>query len=224
MLCVPLLFLCATAVAEVRTFVPATFGKYESKFVKSIRFPKGEEPVDLRLLCDATLHNDGRGRGVFCEGRETHPDFHKAITKHKARYLRVVVPRTDGRKQTVRFQFNVHFVRDASGEQIKVQPNHRHNVDAFGEAYSSPQRYEGPYRATTKCDLLFDVKIRGVVPANGQGAKEVSVVEAEANPSCTEAIAEYFARSDYIPGFADGRPVEMVLIERFWREAPGAKR
>ena len=58
--------------ADTTTFVPATFGKYESKFVRSIRFPKGDTPVDIRLLCDATLHNDGRGRGLFCEGRDDH--------------------------------------------------------------------------------------------------------------------------------------------------------
>ena len=73
--------------ADTTTFVPATFGKYESKFVRSIRFPKGDTPVDIRLLCDATLHNDGRGRGLFCEGRDDHPEFHKAVTRHKARAL-----------------------------------------------------------------------------------------------------------------------------------------
>ena len=203
--------------ADTTTFVPATFGKYESKFVRSIRFPKGDTPVDIRLLCDATLHNDGRGRGLFCEGRDDHPEFHKAVTRHKARYLRVVIPRTDGRKQTVRFQFNVHFVRDADGERITLAPNHRHSMARYGDTYSSPQRYEGPYRATTHCDLVFDVRVRGVVPADGGGARDVEIVESEANPSCVEAILGYFARSDYIPGFADGKPVEMVLIERFWR-------
>ena len=107
--------------------------------------------------------------------------------------------------------------RDADGEHITLQPNHRHNVSRYGEAYSSPQRYEGPYRATTKCDLIFDVRVRGIVPANGKGARDVTLVDVDANRSCAEAIREYFARSDYIPGFADGEPVEMVLVERFWR-------
>lgn len=206
--------------AETRPeFVPATFGKYEARFVRSIRFPKEPGPVDVRLLCDATLYNDGRGRGLFCEGKQAHPIFHEAATRNDARYLRLVIPRKDGRKKTARFQFNIHFVRDAAGERISVQPNHRHNLDRYGEAYSSPQRYEGAYRASTKCDRLFDVRIRGVVPVDGRGAQDVTVVAAEANESCVAAIRKYFARSSYIPGFADGEPAEMVLIERFWRAA-----
>ena len=200
-------------------FVPAIFGKYEARFLRSISFPPGDASVDVRILCDATLYNAGRGRGVFCNGRETHPEFHRAVTRHKARYLRLMVPRKDGRKKTARFQFNVHFVRDAQGEGITVQPNHRHNVARYGEAYSSPQRHEGAYRASTKCDRFFDVRVRGVVPADGNGASDVSVVAADANEACIAAISEYFARSEYIPGFADGEPVEMILVERFWRTA-----
>ena len=212
-------FSTAASAADRSEFVPATFGKYERKFVRSIAFPQGTLPVDVRLMCDATLYNDGRGRGLFCEGREDHPAFHEASTRHDARYLRVVIPRKNGRKKTVRFQFNIHFVRDAAGERIEIQPNHRHNLAQFGETYSSPQRYEGAYRASTKCDRLFDVRIRGVVPVSGHGARDVTVIQAQANEGCIKAIRQYFERSDYIPGFAGGEPVQMVLIERFWLAA-----
>jgi hypothetical protein len=206
-----------TAIAA--QYQPADFGKYQARFVESIRFPQGSGPVDIMLKCRAVIPRRGTLQGSHCDDHELYPQYHDAVVQ-KRRHLkfRVEPGRVSNAATVVYFQYMVRFQRDDDGERITVSPNHG-NVE-ITTGFTTPQRYKSGIREFgRRCDRFYDGWVSGLILADGT-ARDVRAESGDLTPECLDDIVAWFETSKYIPALIDGEPVEMRLSERFWRQ-PG---
>ena len=206
-------------------FEPANFGKYEARFVGSIKFPEGSEDVDLALRCASPVSERGQVGRISCAfTRQPKVDqaFINAITTKRSHLrIRIEPARAKRLRKTVRFQYTVRFERDAEGSRISVFPNHGHAMAEHGLNYTSPQRYENARGKLWRwCKQVFEGRISGFITREGL-AEDVKI-EADGSPSprCIESIATDFEKSKYIPAFVDGSPIETRLVQSYWDDTP----
>jgi hypothetical protein len=218
-----LMFVSNAALAS--EFQPANFGKYEARFVGSIKFHKGSEEVDVAIRCAARVTESGelgRSSCAYAGLPAVDQPFIDAITVKRSHLrIRIEPARAKRLKRQVWFQYTVRFERDAQGSRISVFPNHGHAAAQLGAHYTSPQRYENARGKLWRwCKQVFEGQVSGLINRDGS-ASDVKIQE-EGNPSprCIESIVTDFEKSKYIPAFVAGSAVEIRLVHRYWDDTP----
>jgi len=109
------------------------------------------------------------------------------------------------------------FVRSGEERDIRILPNHLHNVDELGIDYVAPQRVLGDPSFSEPCSDIKSVLVAAEIGEDGRPS-DVTIVDSldEGIEDCLEAFVELMTNSRYIPARRDGVPVRAKYLEIFF--------
>ena len=172
---------------------------------------------DLSIVFNCTSIGTAKGRirDAKCSATDDPNQKFAIVVSRRTRSARITPAIVDGRNEQVDFQFNVVFKRTGETETIDVYTNNRKNLDRFGPAYVSAQRYS-PYELPDVCKerrasyLILEIAVvtkEGRVKESDLHVDSIGIAKA-----CETSLREITRSSRFVPAFHDGLPVESVWV------------
>lgn len=200
---------------------PAWFSGGPSALEGANEFPRVDEDIQFRMLCDMDVGEDGNIIDRLCHVGERRGarTFQSAIYQ-ALRQVEVIPASSEGRPQRVWMQFSVVFARDRAHQRIRVNLNHGHDASRYGLDYISPQRLQRHDDIVfMRCTSPTFVWVRTIVDESGVPAESIDVI-GRGTKRCKRYMKIRFAQERFIPAIHNGEFVKSIYAEPFFNVEP----
>jgi len=231
-----LVMLFTTSLARAQELTPALFVSGEFSLRNTLTVPLERPPggYDVSLTCQTIVEIDGTATNPHCLGDERYHDFKWEVIRTISS-TRMVPATVDGEPVRVLMNFMAGF-RCLQACGTLLLPNHGRFVQDYGFDYSSPQPileddtwYEGyQEKLAWAASGMSAEEVNGIryliatrISTDGRSERRRVMQRSSGYwPAATRA-ASTLDDVGYIPGFHEGRPVELTLYE-YWLD-PNAR-
>ena len=187
-----------------------------------IVFPDTDGDIDLSIKCLAGISIGGEYDSNWCFPVDLDQDRDFIRSIHRAtQSARNMPARREATAVKVYFTYRVTFKKVGGTKEIKVYPNGGLETGRYGESYYAPQAIlhtrtfsslkSRCFSRSNRSDLLT---ISARISADGGLAMETNIDNVF---RCQSAWLDFFDRREYIPAFSDGRYVEALYVEQYWK-------
>ncbi|MES3007029.1 MAG: hypothetical protein V4751_04580 [Pseudomonadota bacterium] len=225
-----------SSIESINLINPAYFEKGDNALQSTIGFPRPHEDIEVRLLCGAYVSYEGRFGKTYCRDiNEENMGFVLALEKSLNEGIIQPAIRQDGKSFSVWFNFSVIFNSLGNTGSIYLFPNHGINSDRFGENYISAQRIlkrtgsqpgvdvlSKRWRwnlLSTECYEGYDVWLIFHISSLGEIQKYEQGISNRSDDCSSYIVKRVMKELQYIPAHYDGKPVDSILVERFWDDS-----
>ncbi len=219
-----LLLLFSSAIAQAQTdgTSPAIFreGRGLERYIK---IPDSPENFSMVVPCRTMVSTDGELENSSCIfSGETAIPYIKAI-QVAAIKAKMVPARVDGLRRRVGINYSVAFAKESGATTVKVFLNHGRDAATYGPAYLEPQVFEWPSSGVEGRCVRPPNMVWVLVLVGTDGLPIMSRVDvAQAPEDCEDWALEYVNRWKFIPGTANGKPVD-AFTGRLFSDVAGHK-
>ncbi|MDP6651995.1 MAG: hypothetical protein QGF90_07815 [Gammaproteobacteria bacterium] len=205
------------------SFTPAIIGDDPQSLHNLLSFPNVDGDWNALVKCTAQVGESGSVRFPVCFDRdETNSPFFQEVIR-SARGSRMIPATVDGVNVFVEMvQFSVLFQQRDEQQAVVVYPHHGNNRQFYGDNYIAAQRYgvtqSADCDARTRSSRFGELNVRMVfsLDANGEVGEEIEAMD-ETLADCLTAFENFIKKGTYIPAYFEGRPVDSVVVQWFYK-------
>jgi len=200
---------------------PAIIGDEPQSLHNRLSFPNVDGDWNALVKCTAQVGESGSVQLPVCFDRdETNSPFFLEVIR-SARGSQMIPATVDGVNVFVEmFQFSVLFQQRGEQQAIVVYPHHGNNRQFYGDNYIAAQRYGVTQSAdcNARTDRFGELNVRMVfsLDANAVVGEEIEAMDAVL-ADCLTAFKNFIEKGSYIPAYAEGKPVESVVVQWFYK-------
>ena len=221
------------AATQAHAATPARFSADEASLENLLLFPDVSADVTAEVYCRAVISVDGEMRQNFCFRSESvDQEFRDAIdTAAESARLSPAVVSDEPRR--VIYWYRVVFVRAGERSLIRVFPNWGRDTEKYGNEYIGPQRVSRlmlPRSCSTRGavtinpadsvrsnfdDFSISLVATLTIDASGAPVDDIAFESASSvdDARCRTSIRDLLKRSEYIPGYHNGEPVDATYVQ-----------
>lgn len=193
-------------------YQPAMIGDHDNALANKITFPDVPGDFTVFVRCEAKVMPQGAVDEVACYSDPNVDEaFFRAV--HLGAKMASFAPaKVDGERVPVLALFSVVFKQEGENRVMAVIPNHGTNAKSLGMNYIAPQKYNRNNNFLPRGELGLVWVDATMTPAGK--LKSVSYVETDWSNRETKRYAKHYVKDNtFIPGFANGQPVEMRFLK-----------
>jgi hypothetical protein len=210
--------LCCWVPASYAThYTPARISEGNQSIEAWLRLPAKLEKRSYVVKCSAVISKFGRTRRFFCYSPDATVPQKVVSAVTDAGWKATWVPATrDGWRVSVWMVLSARIMITDGAPLVLIVPNDGADAARYGQSYSAPQRFNEftwSDEFTHRSPRVVWVWERLVIDEHGALKDFVLGNYSGAPEPIVEEIRRSVSRMTFIPGFYQGKPVPMVLLE-----------